>query len=462
MANQTSEPGEEFSDQVILDDASLDELSLDDDALFADLDNEIRLDGEEEPAAAAGAEDALDALNLDLDEESLGQMEVQTDQDEAPAVAEGLEENLDNLLGTDTSDDGLDDLLGDSGAGDGLDDLMGEAPATDGLDDLAADAPTGDGLDDLVTGEAEAGEGLEVSSAEEAEPEALDINAFSEELNLDEVASADDGEEEPSEDLELGDMDLEPGDAGAEETAVDTSEVDSEEIAQISVESLDLPDEPELSFKMGEAADVEEEFQAAPDVEVSDADLHLENLGISAAEDVAVEEEPSFAKDTEAEAFTAVETLDLGEDVVLELDSRFLEGAQGEETEPNYADLSSQDVSDEFPVTPPPGATTEIQDMGQRAALPLHEPQPAASPALPVGISSEILLSIPHQVSVEMGSVTLNGKDILELNYGSVVQLNRTLGEPVDLVLEGRQIAQGEIVLINGKNLGVRIVAVTK
>ena len=157
-----------------------------------------------------------------------------------------------------------------------------------------------------------------------------------------------------------------------------------------------------------------------------------------------------------------MENLDLGEDVVLELDSRFLEKAQGEETEPDFADSSSQDVSDEFPVTPPPGATTEIRDLGQGAALPVREPRPAAPPALPVGISSEILLSIPHEVSVEMGSVTLNGKDILELNYGSVVQLNRTLGEPVDLVLEGRQIAQGEIVLINGKNLGVRILAVTK
>jgi flagellar motor switch protein FliN/FliY len=61
-----------------------------------------------------------------------------------------------------------------------------------------------------------------------------------------------------------------------------------------------------------------------------------------------------------------------------------------------------------------------------------------------------------------MGSVSLRGQDILDLNYGSVVPLDRSVGEPVDLVLEGRAIAQGEIVLINGKNLGVRIVAVNK
>jgi flagellar motor switch protein FliN/FliY len=61
-----------------------------------------------------------------------------------------------------------------------------------------------------------------------------------------------------------------------------------------------------------------------------------------------------------------------------------------------------------------------------------------------------------------MGSVSLVGKDIRGLAYGSVVQLNRTVGEPVDLLLDGRSIAQGEIVLINGKNLGVRILALNK
>jgi flagellar motor switch protein FliN/FliY len=61
-----------------------------------------------------------------------------------------------------------------------------------------------------------------------------------------------------------------------------------------------------------------------------------------------------------------------------------------------------------------------------------------------------------------MGAVSLQGRDLRGLAYGSVVQLNRTVGEPVDLLLDGRTIAQGEIVLINGKNLGVRILALNK
>jgi flagellar motor switch protein FliN/FliY len=61
-----------------------------------------------------------------------------------------------------------------------------------------------------------------------------------------------------------------------------------------------------------------------------------------------------------------------------------------------------------------------------------------------------------------MGSVTLNGQDLMRLAYGSVVQLNQTVGDPVELVLEGRTIARGEVVLINGRNLGVRIVSLQK
>jgi flagellar motor switch/type III secretory pathway protein FliN len=50
----------------------------------------------------------------------------------------------------------------------------------------------------------------------------------------------------------------------------------------------------------------------------------------------------------------------------------------------------------------------------------------------------------------------------LNLSHGSVVPLNRAAGEPVDLTLDGKTIAQGEIVVINGRNLGVRIVSVSK
>ena len=80
----------------------------------------------------------------------------------------------------------------------------------------------------------------------------------------------------------------------------------------------------------------------------------------------------------------------------------------------------------------------------------------------PVGLTQDLLLSVPREVNVEMGSVSLNGHDILDLATGSVVQLGRVVGDPVQLRLDGKVIAEGEVVLINGKNLGVRIVSLRR
>ena len=77
-------------------------------------------------------------------------------------------------------------------------------------------------------------------------------------------------------------------------------------------------------------------------------------------------------------------------------------------------------------------------------------------------LNSEILMAVSHQIAVQLGSLSLNGKELLDIGYGSVLPIDRMIGEPVDLVLDNKTIAQGEVVLINGKNLGVRIVALNK
>jgi flagellar motor switch protein FliN len=100
--------------------------------------------------------------------------------------------------------------------------------------------------------------------------------------------------------------------------------------------------------------------------------------------------------------------------------------------------------------------------VGEPMELPAMADEDDGVLAVAGAIPSAVLLSIPRKVNVEMGSVTLNGRDLMKLAYGSVVQLSQTVGDPVELVLEGRTIAQGEIVLINGRNLGVRILSLRK
>ena len=56
---------------------------------------------------------------------------------------------------------------------------------------------------------------------------------------------------------------------------------------------------------------------------------------------------------------------------------------------------------------------------------------------------------IPVQATVELGQTELSLKEILELSEGSIIELNRLAGEPLDLKVGGQLIAQGEVVAID-------------
>ena len=67
-----------------------------------------------------------------------------------------------------------------------------------------------------------------------------------------------------------------------------------------------------------------------------------------------------------------------------------------------------------------------------------------------------MLLDIPLQVTVELGRTKRSVKDILELGSGSIIELDKLAGEPVDILVNNRLIAQGEVVVID-ENFGVRV-----
>ncbi len=68
----------------------------------------------------------------------------------------------------------------------------------------------------------------------------------------------------------------------------------------------------------------------------------------------------------------------------------------------------------------------------------------------------EMIMDIPLDVTVELGRVRMLIKDVLELASGSIVELDRVAGEPVDLLVNGRLVAKGEVVVIED-NFGIRI-----
>ncbi|MGR3763870.1 flagellar motor switch phosphatase FliY [Rossellomorea sp. NS-SX7] len=67
-----------------------------------------------------------------------------------------------------------------------------------------------------------------------------------------------------------------------------------------------------------------------------------------------------------------------------------------------------------------------------------------------------MLLDIPLQVTVELGRTNRSVKDILEMSSGSIIELDKLAGEPVDILVNSRLIAKGEVVVID-ENFGVRI-----
>lgn len=68
----------------------------------------------------------------------------------------------------------------------------------------------------------------------------------------------------------------------------------------------------------------------------------------------------------------------------------------------------------------------------------------------------ELLYDIPLEVSVELGRVRMVVKDVIELGSGSIVEIDKAAGEPVDVMVNGRLVAHGEVVVIED-NFGVRI-----
>ena len=73
--------------------------------------------------------------------------------------------------------------------------------------------------------------------------------------------------------------------------------------------------------------------------------------------------------------------------------------------------------------------------------------------------SFELLLDVPLRISVELGRTRMRLQEVLELGQGSIVDLERLAGEPVDILVNGRPLATGEVVVANDR-YAVRVLAV--
>ncbi|MGH8349216.1 MAG: flagellar motor switch protein FliN, partial [Pseudomonas sp.] len=77
-------------------------------------------------------------------------------------------------------------------------------------------------------------------------------------------------------------------------------------------------------------------------------------------------------------------------------------------------------------------------------------------PASLDGPNLDVILDIPVSISMEVGSTDINIRNLLQLNQGSVIELDRLAGEPLDVLVNGTLIAHGEVVVVNEK-FGIRL-----
>jgi len=99
-------------------------------------------------------------------------------------------------------------------------------------------------------------------------------------------------------------------------------------------------------------------------------------------------------------------------------------------------------------------STTAIQP--EKPARPLAFEQFGSGSAATTQNDLDMILDIPVQMTVELGRTKMPIKNLLQLAQGSVVELAGMAGEPLDVMINGFLIAQGEVVVVNDK-LGIRL-----
>jgi len=104
-----------------------------------------------------------------------------------------------------------------------------------------------------------------------------------------------------------------------------------------------------------------------------------------------------------------------------------------------------------YPQQPPMAGQGRVVDVHPMQFQAFDSPGPAGEPK-----SIDLVYNIPLQVSVELGRAKKEISEILEFSLGTIIVLDKIAGDPVEIVVNGKLIARGEVVVIDD-NYGVRI-----
>ena len=400
-------------------------------------------------------DDSPDGVEIDLGMDEIGdlvedlKLDVAEDDEEVHVNGEGdmvfdeeeinndsndsVESLLDAFEDDDDDDDGEHRVVDDS-----LEKETPTDPEKDSENDIEQSPESQEVHVPLVTESSVEEEGGDGDDSGESNPsDLIDI--------LDDSDISDDSDQEEDEDMELG-MDTldETKDEELSDLELDTTEI--EESVDLDVPAIDTSDETK-------------------EVDISDESKEDEitDLGIDDVETVEIENDEDYSADESAE-------IELEEDIFESEAEDIAVTEIATETQGLLEELSgeNEEIETEVQETPSDELTKENEEIINVAQetpsiVIVESEMPIESEAtetIAAPLDSNMLLNFNHEVVVEIARTSLTGEEITQITYGSIIELDKVAGEPVNLVLNGKTIALGEVVQINNEKLGIRIVGV--
>ena len=113
------------------------------------------------------------------------------------------------------------------------------------------------------------------------------------------------------------------------------------------------------------------------------------------------------------------------------------------------------------PAPPPGGGTPPEDETGSPFASLAMQSESEAAPEPPLDATRfDLVYDVPVKLSVELGRTEVPIRDVINLGRGSIIELDRGPGTPLDVRVNGVLIGRGEVVLVNEERLGLRFVEV--
>lgn len=121
------------------------------------------------------------------------------------------------------------------------------------------------------------------------------------------------------------------------------------------------------------------------------------------------------------------------------------------------ADESDKSVEDDWAAAMAEQAETETGGGSDASQVQMEQFQDGGQPDDDENpVNFDVIMDVPVTISMEIGRTSINIRNLLQLNQGSIVELDRLAGEPLDVLVNGTLIARGEVVVINEK-FGIRL-----